>query len=340
MRGTRILVVAGALCLLASTPAAAAPGAPDPSFGKGGLVHASLGDRDVGYGVVRTADGGTDVAGGRLESGPQVREVLLVGDEVAVGHPLRAQRGHRDGRPGRSRPGHGETCHDKSDAYPEGPVMRARTALLASLITVGSVAGLAEAAPKKLPCLLVTDPANDTFLARQQDQYHPQGAPYGPQEDGLDIVSADIASDGKILTAVVRLKNLAAAVATAPGGRSVDVNFTIPDFEYILYVRAVDTGGAPTFEAGFKEPLPAVTTLPTKLGDGTGVLDAKTNEVRIHVPLAVFSKQGSGIKAGKKLSIGEITTGRYAGGRGVFSDVVVAEKVYTAGAKNCVKPGK
>jgi uncharacterized delta-60 repeat protein len=63
MRGTRVTVAAAALCLLAASPAAAAPGSPDPSFGKGGLVVASHGDRDVGYGVVRTADGRTVVAG-------------------------------------------------------------------------------------------------------------------------------------------------------------------------------------------------------------------------------------------------------------------------------------
>lgn len=66
MRGNRLVPVATGLCLLLATPAAAAPGGPDPRFGKGGYVHASFGDVDDGWGVVRTADGKVVVAGGAV----------------------------------------------------------------------------------------------------------------------------------------------------------------------------------------------------------------------------------------------------------------------------------
>ena len=223
--------------------------------------------------------------------------------------------------------------------------MRARTALLVSLISVGTVAGVAEAAPKPKPkpkpCKLVTDPANDTFAARYQETANELGAPvpYGPQEDTLDILSVDIASNAKTLTAVIRVKKLGTA-ATSPGGISFDVNFTIPDGTAPLYLRAVAAAGAtPTFEGGTKTSAVA-TTVANKLADGTGVLDTKTNEIRIHVPIAAFKAQGKGITPTKALTLGEISAGRYAAGRGVFADVVVAGKVYKAGAVNCVTPGK
>jgi hypothetical protein len=223
--------------------------------------------------------------------------------------------------------------------------MRARTALLASLLAVGSVAGIGHAAAKK-PCQLVKDPAGDTFLARYQETAKGLGAPvpYGPQEDSLDILSADVASNAKTLTAVIRVKKLSTA-STSPGGTSYDVNFTIPGAEFPLYVRAVlAAGAAPTFEAGYKEPIPpavvSLTTLATKLADGTGIADPKTSEIRIHIPISAFSKQGKGLTPGTKLSLGEITAARYAGGRGLFADVVVATQIYKAGAVNCVTPGK
>ena len=215
--------------------------------------------------------------------------------------------------------------------------MRLRTAVLAAGIALTTLATGADAKPA---CNLAEDPAGDTFLLRYQDQYRPQGAPYGPQEDAMDILSADIASDGKVVTAVIRVKNLEAAAPTSPGGVGYTLDFLTPKSEFTMYLRALKTGAGTTFEAGFKEPLPVgVTTVNTSLGTVQGVLDAAKNEVRITAPLSVFDSQG-GIKSGNKLTLGEITTGRIAGPRTVFADVVVGEKSYTVGAASCVKPGK
>ncbi|HEX8002231.1 MAG TPA: hypothetical protein VF519_06015 [Mycobacteriales bacterium] len=63
MRATRLLAAAAALCLLAGSPASAASGGPDGSFGRRGWVDARFAEFDLGVGVTRTADGRTVVAG-------------------------------------------------------------------------------------------------------------------------------------------------------------------------------------------------------------------------------------------------------------------------------------
>jgi len=224
--------------------------------------------------------------------------------------------------------------------------MTTRRAAAAALALTLAATGAAHAAPKAKPkpkpkplCNLVTDPSGDTFALRYQDSYHTQGAPYGPQEDGLDLLGADFGSDAKSFTAVVRVKNLSAAVGTAPGGVEFDVNFTSPKAELPLYLRAVyPANAAPFYEFGSRESY-VVTSLATKIADATGFVDKAKNEVHITVPVAAFKTVG-GLAAGTKLAFGEVTSGRYAGGRAVFADVVVGEKTYPAGAYSCVTPGK
>ena len=214
--------------------------------------------------------------------------------------------------------------------------MRVRTALLSSGLALATLAGPSSAAP---PCNLETDPTGDTFLARYQEAPPAGGPVYGPQEDSLDIVSADIASDGKVVTAVIRVANLGAAASTAPTGRGYEFTFTTTKTENLLYLRALKDA-AETFEVGFKEPLEVgVTTLYTALGEATGVFDVAKNEVRITAPLAAFDAQG-GVKAGDKVTLDEITSGRIAGPRTPFADALVGTKGYKIGDANCVTPGK
>jgi hypothetical protein len=196
-------------------------------------------------------------------------------------------------------------------------------------------AGGAVAAPAKVACNLVTDAKDDTFLLRSQDG---AGA-FGPQEDAADIVSADVASDAKNITGVIRVKSLAAAPSTAPGGLSYDINLTSSATDLPLYIRAiVPSSGAPTAEAGSRESV-VVTSISVPLGSGTVVVDKAKNEVRFSFPVALFDSVG-GLKPGTKLNFGDVTTGRAAGSRAVFADVAVEGKTYAAGTKSCVVPGK
>jgi hypothetical protein len=213
-----------------------------------------------------------------------------------------------------------------------------RLAVTGSLVLSCLAAGGAVAAPAKPKpvCNLVTDAKDDTFLARAQDT---AGGPYGPQEDAADIVSADVATDAKTLTGVVRVKSLAAAAATSPGGISYDINFTTPSIPDPVYVRALVPGsGEPSSDAGTRQSVVA-TSVSASLGTGTVVVDKAKNEVRFSFPLTQFASVG-GLKPGSKLTFGETTTGRAAAGRAVFADVATGATTYTVGARSCVVPGK
>jgi hypothetical protein len=221
--------------------------------------------------------------------------------------------------------------------------VRAR-AVLALVLTAGLAAGgTAVAAPKPKPkpkpkpvCNVATDAKGDTFAARVQDT---QGGPFGPHDDGLDIVSADLASDGKVITGVVRVVSMAPA-STSPGGRGFDINIATPRSPAEVYLRAsVPASGAPTAEAGTREALPAVTSVSTPLGAGTAVVDTAKNEVRFSFPTSIFESVG-GIKVGDTLSFGEITVGRTLGPRSVFADVAVPGTSYKVGTPTCVPLGK
>ena len=210
-----------------------------------------------------------------------------------------------------------------------------RLVLSGSLGVALIAAGGAVAAPAKVSCEMVTDAKDDTFLLRYQDT---AGA-YGPQEDAADIVSADVASDAKTITGVVRVKSLAAAAGTSPGGISYDINMTSSTSDLPLYLRAVVPGaGEPTAEAGSRESV-VVTSVSAPLGAGTVVVDKAKNEVRFSFPIAHFASVG-GLKPGTKLNFPEVTTGRAAGSRAVFADAATEGKTYTAGSKSCVVPGK
>lgn len=215
--------------------------------------------------------------------------------------------------------------------------MRARPALALALLPALLVGGAATAAPAKAKpvCNLVVDPQDDTFLLRSQDG----AGTYGPQENTADILSADVASDAKTLTGVIRVKSLAAAAATSPGGISYDINFTTASIAAPVYVRAlVPSSGAPTAEAGTRESV-VVTSLSAPLGAGTVTVDKAKNEVRFSFPVSLFTPAG-GLKPGTKITFGDITTGRAAGSRAVFADVATGGKAYTIGAPSCVVPGK
>jgi hypothetical protein len=222
-------------------------------------------------------------------------------------------------------------------------------------LTVGLTsvtAGHALAAPVKKACKIVTDGTGDTFAVRQQDTQ----AKYGPIEDGFDITSADIASDGKVITAVIRVKKLTSAVQTSPTGVAFGFDFSTPTAPTATLgsLRAiVFNGGAPYYEAVLKTDVPSgAQNYTTFLATVTGVWDTAHNEVRITAPVSVFSALGTFKKgvtispdsdsatSGRPLPIVPGQAGQPSPSRFVFADVALDGKSIKVGAPSCVTPGK
>lgn len=215
--------------------------------------------------------------------------------------------------------------------------MSVRAALTASLVLALATTGTASAKPKapKPVCNLVTDGKNDTFALRTQTSL----GTYGPQEDALDIVSMDIASNAKTVTGVIRVLGLGATPRTSPYGTSYEIEWTVPGSDnhyYFAAARTVKDGD--TFSAGYRS---GSLNTATKLADATGRFDVEHNEIRVSTPVATFNGQGKGMQPGVKISFGGLdqTASRNAG-VSVFADVASSGAVYLTGAPSCVVPGR
>lgn len=238
--------------------------------------------------------------------------------------------------------------------------MQIRIALVPLALVVAVAAPGASAAPKSAPkaaptCNTIKDPAGDTFAARSQDAPPNGGSPqYGPQEDGLDVISADLASDGKVVTAAVRIAKLSRSIALSPTGMATGIEFSIGANDTIVRLQAVLVTGQPD---RFEVTSIAGDALPnspsTYVGAATGVVDLPKNEVRITAPaelLAPFGPVAMGVKlipgakqsatTGRATPVQTTTPGQPASTRGTFADVAIGGTPVVVGAPSCVVPGK
>lgn len=229
--------------------------------------------------------------------------------------------------------------------------MKVRLALVPLTALVAVVAPVADAAPKPKPaCQTITDAKGDTFAARAQDA---QGA-YGPQEDGLDITSADLVSDGKMLTAAIRLASLSRAVATSPQGFTVGLDLLIGSSDSTVRLQGVLINGqADRFEVSARAADALPNTPSTFVGEVTGVVDEKAGEIRIHAPADLLAPYGA-LKPGTKLIPNEAESATASRGvppvtsqpgapmstRGPFADIAAGGRTIAVGAPSCVVPGK
>jgi hypothetical protein len=201
--------------------------------------------------------------------------------------------------------------------------MRVRPVLVLALLPALVAAGAATAAPAKPKpvCNLITDPTGDTM---------------GPST-ALDIVSGDVASNGKTFTAVIRLAALAESDLSSPTGIAWGMQVTSPKSELPQYLLATKfQGEAVEFTYGQVNG-----NRLEEAGVGTGVIDIAKKEVRIHAPVKAL-----GFKTGTTVS--SLTAqGRRATGNpnaatlytnADASDPATA-KSYKTDAPSCVKPG-
>ena len=232
--------------------------------------------------------------------------------------------------------------------------MKIRSAAAIALAVATVAAPAADAAPKKKApkkpppvCNLVVDPTGDTFLVRAAD-----GTANEPKENGLDIVSADIASDAKNVAVAIRVKALGAAVQSSPQGVGFSFDFLLPSSEMQGSLRAVFIQGQPAYyEATVKDP--SVPNSPsTFLALAKGATDAKKNEIRIWAPVSVFSSLGTmkngtvitpaddAATSGRAVPPSPGMAGQPVATRFVFADVAGDGKAYKVGTSSCVPIGK
>ena len=186
-------------------------------------------------------------------------------------------------------------------------------ALGVSFVVAGSVS--AKTAPA---CNLITDPAGDVTAV---------------PSDNLDILSGDIASNAKSLTAVIRVAKLATSDSTAPTGMAYNLRFQVDGDAATYYLLSSNT---PTTGQVFEYGTVATNVL-TKVGDATGVIDMAKNEIRITAPLDF-----GGLKSGAKIGALQAFSQRrfVALLAGADSTVIDDTKTYKAGAPSCVTVGK
>ena len=138
-----------------------------------------------------------------------------------------------------------------------------RLALALALAVTGVTAFGASAAPASKPvCNLLIDPTGDVTVPSAN----------------LDIVSADIASDARRLTAVIRVSKLATSDGTAPTGVAYSFRFKLPGSAVQFYLLAsVEPApiAATTFEFGTVETGNSL----TPIGPATGVIDVAASNL-------------------------------------------------------------
>ena len=149
----------------------------------------------------------------------------------------------------------------------------ALSALIAVAVLGSGVSASATTKPKAKPkpkpvCNLLTDPQGDA-----------DAAVLGSNEDqAMDIVSADVATNATQITAVIRVVKLTNPDSMSPTGNWYEFTFTGSSNQIgeQMYVQVGPTGTI------------------WEDGAGTGVLDYKKNEIRITLPLSYF---GTGAQA-------------------------------------------
>ena len=193
---------------------------------------------------------------------------------------------------------------------------------------LAAATGVAGAAPKVKPvCNLVVDEKGDGSIATASDD--------------IDIVSADIASTAKKVTAVIRLAgDPSAPNPQAPGGKNYYFSFIAPGSEQSQFLAAsFDPITGVTYETGYEEDVNGVgnKTADTAKVEGT----VKGNVITITAPVSAFSGRTS-LKPGKKLTGLTVEVFALLGTAATGGLLALADDAsgssYTTGAASCVKP--
>ena len=209
--------------------------------------------------------------------------------------------------------------------------------LIALALCAGLAGGLgltsASAAAKPV-CNLLTDPKGDAT-----------GDAGAANDPVMDIISADVASNAKKITAVLRVQKLAATSVNYPLGISWRVNFVIGDTTYTM--SAISDRSGLAAQTSYADPTTKQGTIaraPT-----TVVLDTAKSEVRITASAVAFGdrvnvKPGTLVTGLGALTVGifQLPTNPVVNGNLSYTtaDTATGGKDCLAGTASCVVVGK
>lgn len=210
------------------------------------------------------------------------------------------------------------------------------TRLAACAATVAALAASPAATAAARSCHLVVDPKGD-----QRDRNITGDVM--PTSSDLDVLGADVASDTRFVTAVVRLATLRPFDTSEPGGHYYEVNFVANRRPYMLTARYGADGVAGTAgggeEHGVRESIGARV-----------VLNPDRGELSITAPVNYF-----GLTNGRRISGIVVYAARFVGvsadlgqarplvqnppGTHARVDTAKASRDYVAGTPSCVRVG-
>lgn len=226
-------------------------------------------------------------------------------------------------------------------------------AMRRSLVLVAAVTALAAgspafaARPPAKVCGLIRDAAGDTSSP----------APDKALDAQLDITSADVATDKRNVTVVLRLSALTQADPANPQGRVYEFDFTAAEKNFIVMGSLLPGGNSWSVfisDTRFEEGQ-AGARAATGIGTATGVVDVAAKEVRMTAPLSVFDPhanlrsgylyylsawtyRANGMSAQPALQQARIEV---TSSFGIGVDQAWGRKAYyKAGAASCVRPGR
>lgn len=213
--------------------------------------------------------------------------------------------------------------------------MRASAALVAAALVSSGLAATAAAAPKRVSCHLVRDPAGDVSN-RVED------VAVFPDDPGLDLVGADVVSDAKNVTAVVRL-------GAPPGGATVYakryvVEMDVAGLANTFVLAAAVTPAGTTYEFGYRTRTVLGSEINYSATPAVGRFDGKRLVVATTLENVAKMPELGTIRKGAKISSITVTANRrvppVAQGRGQMfvADEAFGRALYYAGSPSCVKP--
>src|SRR3954451_2385113 len=248
----------------------------------------------------------------------------------------------------------------------QGGNMRARAVVVAGIAVAVCAAGVANATPRAAKpnhvpavCNLLTDPTGDAL-------FDPVGTGLSqfPADPNGDILSADVASDARNVTAVLRLKSLASPDTTYPLAHFYMVSWYVRGHATPVYLGgtldpnpAAGTVFGPQFVFGYAGSQDAATFTFSYYNIGSSkvkaTIDTAKKTLTLSVPISAISSYGKFTPGAKFSGISAQTQALVNGpvfpqnepllggssGVGFQEDTADGGKDYVAGSPSCVKPG-